>query len=86
MTHGGLESGVRRHDPSQRSSKGLSQNWFQSWLELDDQGRDLAGPTEADTTVHGTASDVLLWLSNRHTDAVVEGDRGLLDAWTVLKR
>jgi len=27
-----------------------------------------------------------LWLTNRHADAVVEGERGLLDAWTALKR
>ncbi|AKK26069.1 maleylpyruvate isomerase family mycothiol-dependent enzyme [Mycobacterium sp. EPa45] len=56
------------------------------WLDLDDQGTDLIGPTEVDTTVRGTASAVLLWLTNRHTDAVVAGDRSLLDAWTALKR
>lgn len=55
-------------------------------LDLDDHGKDLVGQTEADTTVRGTASGLLLWLTNRHTDAVVEGDRGLLDAWTALKR
>lgn len=55
-------------------------------LDLDDQGKDLVGQTEADTTVRGTASGLLLWLTNRHTDAAVVGDRGLLDAWTTLKR
>jgi uncharacterized protein (TIGR03083 family) len=57
------------------------------WLDLDDQGTDLVGRPEADTTVRGTASDVLLWLTNRHTDdTVMEGDRALLDAWTAMKR
>lgn len=56
------------------------------WLDLDDQGKDLASRTDVCTTVRGTASALLLWLTNRHTDAVVEGDRELLDAWTALKR
>jgi uncharacterized protein (TIGR03083 family) len=57
------------------------------WLDLDDHGKVGPADADADTTVRGTASDVLLWLTNRHTDAVnVTGGRGLLDAWTELKR
>ena len=58
-----------------------------SWLELDERGRGIVGAAEADTTVRGTSSAVLLWLTNRHAAGVdVDGDRGLLDAWTELKR
>jgi uncharacterized protein (TIGR03083 family) len=56
------------------------------WLDLADRGREIAALPQADTTVRGTASGVLLWLTNRHADAVVEGDLGLLDAWTTLRR
>lgn len=44
------------------------------------------GVEEVDTTVRGAVSNALLWLTNRHADAVVQGDRGLLHAWTARKR
>jgi uncharacterized protein (TIGR03083 family) len=57
------------------------------WLDLDQLGSDEPVDAQADATVSGTASDVLLWLTNRRADSVdVRGDRGLLDAWTRLKR
>ena len=57
------------------------------WLDLDELGSDEPVDAQADATVRGTASDVLLWLTNRRADSVdVRGDRGLLDAWTRLKR
>jgi uncharacterized protein (TIGR03083 family) len=59
----------------------------QRWLDLDQLGSDEPADARADATVRGTASDVLLWLTNRRTDSVdVRGDRDLLDAWTRLKR
>lgn len=56
------------------------------WLDLDDRGKEVIHLSRADTTIRGTASSVMLWLTNRRSDAVVEGDRGLLDAWTLLRR
>ena len=57
------------------------------WLDLDDRGKDVLRPCDADTTVGGSASDVLLWLTNRRIDAIdVDGDRGLLATWTALTR
>lgn len=56
------------------------------WLDLDDRGREADALPQVDATVRGTASDVLLWLTNRRAEAVVEGDRALLDAWTTLRR
>jgi uncharacterized protein (TIGR03083 family) len=58
------------------------------WVDLDDPAADASDAGEAAaTTLRGSASNVLLWLTNRHTDALeVQGDRGLLDAWTALRR
>jgi hypothetical protein len=57
------------------------------WLDLDELGSDDPVHARADATVRGTASDVLLWLTNRRADSVdVHGDRDLLEAWTRLKR
>jgi len=57
------------------------------WLDLDELGSDDPVHARADATVRGTASDVLLWLTNRRADSVdVHGDPDLLDAWTRLKR
>ena len=57
------------------------------WLDLDELGTDDPVHAQADATVRGTASDVLLWLTNRRADSVdVHGDRDLFEAWTRLKR
>jgi uncharacterized protein (TIGR03083 family) len=57
------------------------------WLDLDDHGKAVSADANSDTIVRGSASDVLLWLTNRRTDAIdVDGDRGLLDTWTALTR
>jgi uncharacterized protein (TIGR03083 family) len=57
------------------------------WLDLDELGSDEPVDVQADATVRGTGSDVLLWLTNRRADSVdVRGDRDLLEAWTRLKR
>ena len=57
------------------------------WLDLDELGSDEPVDAQADATVRGTSSEVLLWLTNRRTDSVdLRGDRDLLGAWTRLKR
>ena len=58
-----------------------------TWLDLAG-GRPVAPlDGQADTTIEGTQSDVLLWLTNRDPDSLnVTGDRGLLVQWTALRR
>lgn len=55
-------------------------------LDLDHQGREVRSHAEPDATVRGTASSVLLWLTNRDADAVMAGDHGLIDSWKALTR
>lgn len=50
-------------------------------LDLDEAGAEASGGGDADTTVRGTASDLLLWLTNRTTAAI-----DALDGWAQFKR
>jgi hypothetical protein len=57
------------------------------WLDLDELSSQQPVGGQADATVRGTSSEVLLWLTNRRADSVdVNGDRVLLGAWTRLER
>lgn len=56
-------------------------------LDLDELGSQQPVDGQADATIRGTSSEVLLWLTNRRADSVdVNGARVLLDAWTRLER
>jgi hypothetical protein len=63
------------------------------WIDLSDDGKLISQPAagdaeaeadaEADTTIRGTRSDLLLWLNNRRplTTLEVSGDEKILDRW-----
>ena len=57
------------------------------WIDLDDDGKVIPAPGgaegEADTTIRGTRSDLLLWLNNRGPLKTLEvaGDEKILDRW-----
>ena len=83
----GLLAALTADRPSGRLHLQITDTPHDIWLDLDDQGKDVPASGLADTTVRGTAADVLLWLTNRRPDAIdVGGDRDLLEAWTQLKR
>jgi uncharacterized protein (TIGR03083 family) len=58
------------------------------WIDLDDGGRAIPQnvEAEADTTLRGTRSDLLLWLNNRGPLETIEvaGDLMILDRWSQL--
>jgi uncharacterized protein (TIGR03083 family) len=58
-----------------------------TWLDLA-EGRQVDRlHTQAATSIEGTRSDILLWLTNREPESLnVNGDRGLLTQWTALRR
>jgi uncharacterized protein (TIGR03083 family) len=58
------------------------------WLDLDSSGRPLPGHSQADTTVYGTRSDLLLWLTNRGPlDSLeVSGKLEITSRWHQLRR
>jgi Mycothiol maleylpyruvate isomerase N-terminal domain/MDMPI C-terminal domain len=55
------------------------------WIDLDDGGRAITEPADADadTTLRGTRSDLLLWLNNRGPLETIEvaGNQTILDRW-----
>jgi uncharacterized protein (TIGR03083 family) len=58
------------------------------WINLDDGGKamyeaQVEGEGQADTTIRGTRSDLLLWLQNRGPLETLEvsGDQTILDRW-----
>jgi uncharacterized protein (TIGR03083 family) len=57
------------------------------WIDLDDDGKTVPAPGgdagEADTTIRGTRSDLLLWLNNRGPLKTLEvsGSDKILDRW-----
>ena len=60
----------------------------QWWTDLDAHTQAIFGNATADTTVRGTRSDLLLWLTNRGTPDVldVSGRSHLLERWVQLRR
>ncbi|HEY3843936.1 MAG TPA: maleylpyruvate isomerase family mycothiol-dependent enzyme [Acidimicrobiales bacterium] len=58
------------------------------WIDLDTQGSVLPDYPEADTTVRGTRSDLLLWLTNRGPLETIEvsGTPLVPDGWHQLRR
>lgn len=57
------------------------------WLDLDQGGVSRAGLSMATTSVRGTGSDLLLWMTNRDPiDANVDGNRDTFINWTKLQR
>ena len=58
------------------------------WTDLDAVGSAVSGHAKADTAIHGTRSDLLLWLTNRSSPGSMEvfGRREFLDSWKQLRR
>lgn len=57
------------------------------WLDLDRRGQPTRDDVDADTAIHGSASDVLLWMTNRHPQSLrVRGDHNVLTRWFNLRR
>jgi uncharacterized protein (TIGR03083 family) len=57
------------------------------WVDLDAQGELTGDRSPADTHLHGTCSDILLWMTNRRPVAVnVVGESTVLTAWRELRR
>ncbi|HEY5248183.1 MAG TPA: maleylpyruvate isomerase family mycothiol-dependent enzyme [Dermatophilaceae bacterium] len=58
------------------------------WTDLDAPTEAIPRNAKADTTVRGTRSDLLLWLTNRGTPDVVDlsGRSDLLERWVQLRR
>jgi uncharacterized protein (TIGR03083 family) len=58
------------------------------WIDVDAQGSAVTEHTEAESTVGGTRSDLLLWLTNRGPLETIElsGNRQMLDHWYQLRR
>jgi len=57
-------------------------------IDLDRGGRGAPEHDQADTTVRGTCSDLLLWLTNRGPLPALEvlGDPSVAEAWCQLQR
>lgn len=57
------------------------------WLDLDHSGVTREDLTAASTSIRGTASDLLLWMTNRRPVHVeVRGDGDAFTRWAQLKR